>query len=697
MSRLFKVLAIVTIVLFLGNMSYAADTNEFGQLLDKIKTYDYGQSRADLIKTSDMIRDGCGKPEWKAMEKQLDDFLRTGASYAARDFVCRELSVSGTEASVPVLASMLTNEKYSDMARYALERIPGDSVNEALRQELSKAGGNAKVGIINTLGVRGDKKAVAALAGLVGDANQTIAVAAVAALGRIDDPCATDVIAKAEDKATGVLRTKLIDAYLQYADRLTAKGQKEAASAIYKKLYDVNETIPVRVAAVRGMMMTAVDKTGETVVEILKTGDPQMQTAAIGVLKDVVRQSSPQVANPPNEGRARTDVIKAAAGELAKLGVTQQAQLIGAFEDCGDRAALPAVLTAAKSTDEAVRIAALKAIGALGDVSTVEELIGTAVSAKGEEQKAAQNSLYRLKGDDVDEAILKRIPEAEPKSRVELIRSCEQRNVTAAVPVLMKQAKDADSNVRIESIKALRALAGPKDLAGLVELQLAASGAERTELEKTVVAVARRGPEEKGQAQVVLAALPQAKDLDAKCSLLSVLGRIGDPAAMPVLRDALGDKEEKLKDAAVRALSDWPTAMPAGDLLKVVKTSENPVHKTLALRGYVRLIGLDSDRPAEETIRMYKEAMSLAPGPAEKKMVLSGLGNLKSVESLQMAGEYLGDAELKDEAESAVVKISDSTMKKYPRETKELLQKVSTSSTNESLREQAQKLLKQGK
>jgi HEAT repeat protein len=681
MSRLFKVLVIVSIVLFFGNMSYAADTNEFGQLLDKIKTYDYGQSRADLTKMSDMIRDSCGKPEWKVMEKQLDDFLKSDANYAAKDFVCRELSVSGTEASVPVLASMLTDQNNADMARYAIERIPGDNVNEALRQELSKAGGNAKVGIINTLGVRGDKKAVAVLAGLISDANQTIAVAAVAALGRIDDPCATEAIAKAEDKATGVLRTKLIDAYLQCADRLTAKGQKEAASAIYKRLYDVNETIPVRVAAVRGMIMTAGDKTGEKVVEILKSNDPQMQTAAIGVMKDV----------------AKTDVIKAAAGELTKLGVTQQVQLIGAFEDCGDSAALAPVLTAARSTDEAVRIAALKAISVLGDVSTVDMLVGTAVSAKGEEQKAAQNSLYRLKGADVDEAILKKLPEAEPTARVELIRSCEQRNITAAVAVLMKQAKDADGKVRIESIKALRALAGPQDLVGLVELQLAASGAERTELEKTVVAVARKGPEEKGQAQVVLAAMPQAKDLDAKCSLLSVLGRIGAPAALPVLRDALGDKEERIRDAAVRALSDWPTATPAEDLLKVVKTSENPVHKTLALRGYVRLIGLESNRPAEETMKMYKEAMSLAANAADKKMVLSGLGNLKSVEALQMAAGYLEDTELKDEAESAVVKIAESTMKKYPRETKGLLQKVSTGTTNESVREQAQKLLKQGK
>ena len=171
-------------------MIYAADANEFGQLLNKIKTYEFSQSRADLIKISDMIHQASGKPEMKAMEKQLDDFLKSDASYAAKDFVCRELSVAATEASVPALASMLADEKVSDIARYALERIPGPAVDDALRKALPKASGNTKVGIINTLGVRGDKKAVCSLAGLIADANQTIAVAAAAALGRIDDPTA---------------------------------------------------------------------------------------------------------------------------------------------------------------------------------------------------------------------------------------------------------------------------------------------------------------------------------------------------------------------------------------------------------------------------------------------------------------------------------------------------------------------------
>ena len=699
MNRLFKIIAVITVI-FCGGCETAkmqketpapAASSAFGELLGKIKTYDFNQSRADTVKISDMIREASGKPEMKAMEKQLDDFLKSDASYAAKDFVCRELSVAGTEASVPVLSSMLTDGKVSDIARYALERIPGPAVDDALRKALSKANGKAKIGIINTLGVRGDKKAIEPLAKLTNDANETVAVAAVAALGRIDDRMATLEIAKVKDKAKGAVKTAATDAYLRCADRLVSKGQKEAAGVIYKDLYAAGEPMTVRVAAARGMILMAGDgstgltagKTSEVIVEMLKSADKPIQTVAIATLKEV----------------AKTDVIKAAAEQLTNLEGAQQAQLIWALADCGDKASLPTVLAATKNSHDFVRVAAFKAVGTLGDVSCVYMLVSVAASSGGEQQKAAQESLYRLKGADIDEAILKELPDAEPKAKVELVRSCEQRNIKSSVPVLMKTAKDADAKVRIESIKALRALAEPQDIGALIELQLAASGNDRGELEKTVVVVAKKIPEDKGQAASVLAALPATKDADAKCSLLSVLGKIGDEAALPVLRESLGDKEDEIKDAAVRALSDWPTAAPAADLLMVAQTSENQVHKTLALRGYVRLAGLKSSRPAEETMKMYKDAMALAADVSEKKMVLSGLGSTDSFEAMQMAADYLDDKDLKEEAEAAVVKIAEERAKNAPRvsaQTKDILQKVIDGTSNESVREQAKKLLKQG-
>ncbi len=159
----------------------------------------------------------------------------------------------------------------------------------------------------------------------------------------------------------------------------------------------------------------------------------------------------------------------------------------------------------------------------------------------------------------------------------------------------------------------------------------------------------------------MLAVLPNVKDNPNRASLLRVLGRIGDSSALPTLRTALSSREAEIQDAAIRALSDWPTSEPVPDLLKVAQTAENARYKILALRGFVRLLGLESSRSAEETIDLYKKAMDLAGDAQEKKRVLSGLAAAKSPAALNMAAAYLDDLALHLEAESAAVQIAQGT------------------------------------
>ena len=140
----------------------------------------------------------------------------------------------------------------ADMARYALERIPGAAVNAALREALLKTSGTAKVGIINSLGQRRDKKAVKELAKLVYDSDALTADAAAAALGKIASPGATKALAAARTKTKGKLRLVVLDSYLKCADRLAARGKKSEASAIYKQLS--GEPAPIGAAALRGMV-----------------------------------------------------------------------------------------------------------------------------------------------------------------------------------------------------------------------------------------------------------------------------------------------------------------------------------------------------------------------------------------------------------------------------------------------------------
>ncbi len=416
----------------------------------------------------------------------------------------------------------------------------------------------------------------------------------------------------------------------------------------------------------------------DMVIDALKSGDPQMQAGAIAIAREI-----------PGE-----EVTKALVGELANLSVTGQIQVLSALADRGDSAALPAVVKATEAEEGSVRIAALKALSRLGDASSVVLLTRTAANNTGELQKAARESLYRLRGAEVDDAILAGIGSAEPKEKVELIRSIGERNVVAGVQVLLKTAQDPDREVQRDSFKVLKVIADERYLPMLVELLMNVSiESVRSEAEKTVAAVARKISDKGRQAEAVLVVLASVRDVETKCFLLRVLGRIGSDSALPVLREALKNDDTEVKKTAVRALSMWPNQEPIEDLLKIAQSSDDETRRILALRGFVRLIGLDSEGKRKETIEMYRQAMGLAADVSEKKMVLSGLSNIKSLAAFQMAVTYLEDKALQQEAEVAVIEIAGGIYRDFPEQTEEVLKKVIQVSENSQSRQRAQRVV----
>jgi HEAT repeat protein len=424
----------------------------------------------------------------------------------------------------------------------------------------------------------------------------------------------------------------------------------------------------------------AQDEIIKLVMDELKSGDPERQTGAIAIVRDI-----------PGEA-----ITTALAEELPNLSPPVQVQVLSTLADRGDTTALPAVVASTKAADESVRVAALKAISQLGNASNIPLLAQRAAETRGAEQKAARDSLYRLRGADIDGAILQGLSSAQPKAKAELIRAVGERNITDGLDALLKTTKDEDRKVRAESFKVLKVIADPTDLPALVALVLdPVSDSDRKEAEKMVAAVAHKIDKAQPQAAAVLAVLPDVKDTADRASLLRILGRIGDNAAMPVLRTALADGDKTIQDAALRALCEWPTAGPVPDLVRVAETSDNRVHQVLALRGFVRLLALESDRPADETLKLYQKALNLAPSDAEKKRVLSGLGAAGSLPALEMVTGYLDDPVLKLEAESAAVQLARTLGAKHPQQCKDVLAKVIAGTGNDTIRQRAQDALKQ--
>lgn len=414
------------------------------------------------------------------------------------------------------------------------------------------------------------------------------------------------------------------------------------------------------------------------IMDELKSGDRERQTGAIALIRDI-------------PGPA---VTKALTEALPELSAPVQVMLISALADRGDAEALPAVVEVLEVEDESVRVAALKAIGVLGDTSCVSLLAKQAAQTRGQVRKAARDSLYRLRGEDVDSVILDALATAEPALKAELVRAIGERNITGGIETLLTTAKDENRKVRTESFKVLKTVAGPDDLPALVDLAMnLAAESDRREAEKTVAAVAHKIEEVDKQAAPVLAAWPNVKDPEDRASLLRILGRIGDNTALPTLRTALADENGDVRDAAVRALADWPTAEPLPDLLKIAQTSQDRVHRIVALRGFVRLIGVAEDLSDAQAIESYRKAMELAPSDNERKRVLSGVAQAGTPAALTMASTHLDDPSLQLEAASAVVRIAAQIGAAHPEPCKEALNKVIESTENEAIRGQAQAVL----
>jgi len=560
--------------------------------------------------------------------------LQSDATDAGKQFICRKLSIVGTDASVPVLAAMLpkkaTSEiEPSDMARYALERISGAAAGNALRGALGKTSGKVKVGIINSLGERGEAESAAVLAVLINDSDAAIATAATAALGHIGGEQAASALSEAMGKTEGQLRLVVVDAYLGCADKLVAAGKKKAALAIYDKLYAASEPAQIRIAALKGRVAASVGRRGTGVIlRAMEESDPSIRAAAIALTR----------------GRRGRRVPKALVKHLGEAPASEKVQVLAALADRGDKEALAAVVAAGKSDDVDVRVAVFGALAVLGDASVVDMLAQAAATTEGAEQKAARGALYRVAGAQVDKTILACLDKADVPVKVELVKSIGERNINGGVTVLLGTASNKAVEVRIESLKVLRAVAGPENLRKLLGLLAGAKeDAERNEAENTVAAVARKISEGPGRTEAVVNVLGSGKGTSVRSSLLKTLGKIGDDSGLDALRKALGDSDSGVRGTAIRVLADWSNAKAVDDLLGAAKSSSDQADRAVALRGYIRLIGRADKRTAEQKVEMYKSAMTLASSADVKKTILSGLSNVRISSALSMAVGYLDD------------------------------------------------------
>ncbi len=163
---------------------------------------------------------------------------------------CKKLSIVGGREAIAPMAALLDHPQLACYARFGMEPNPDPSVDEAFRAALPKLTGKLQIGVINSIGVRRDAKAVDALEKLIGHSDPGVAQAAAASVGMIGGPQASRVLQSALGRVKAPVFPVVARAALLCAEGLMAADRARALD-LYRELSAESMPKPVRLAALR--------------------------------------------------------------------------------------------------------------------------------------------------------------------------------------------------------------------------------------------------------------------------------------------------------------------------------------------------------------------------------------------------------------------------------------------------------------
>ena len=386
---------------------------DFDAILNAASEYEQGHSRAPLVSIAEHVRRATNDNAYRSeIEPKLAAALSADGTDQTKGFICRQLALIGTADSVRALADLLNDPALSHMARIALEKIKGPEATFALLDAVGAAQGDIRIGIINTLGARGDNRAANGLITRLAQANDPDMAAALAdALAQLATLQGADAILEAIDRDRTDAR--LIDALIRCTDKISQRGFTNQTVALYQNAQSRALNEQQRLATVRGITTARGSLAAPTLARLFTSEDQCERDLARELIRTI-------------QARGMT---KALVDRLGRMEGAAQALMAEALGMRGDAAAGPGVAKLLSSPDPEVRLAAIRALATIGAVGTGADLARFAAEAQEEEAAAARQSIYALRATGVDSALQAGLASAEPMVRVELLAALAHRRV----------------------------------------------------------------------------------------------------------------------------------------------------------------------------------------------------------------------------------------------------------------------------
>ncbi|MBP8304078.1 MAG: HEAT repeat domain-containing protein [Phycisphaerae bacterium] len=652
-------------------------------LLPLMSAEDVGSRYAPQILLQDM-GSYAGRPGAEAERLALAQVLvqtleKTKMENTVRNWFILQLERVGKAESVPLLAGLLSDEDRNtrDYARRALEKNPDAGATDALLKELAGAKeAGWKMGLIHALGERRASSAVKPLAQALSDSDPNVARAAARALSGIGGQDSVQTLLAVLAQPVGLVSADAAQGLIDMAGGMAAAKDTGGASRIFGLVYawagkTAAAPAGIQVAAATGLIVTDPDRGVSEAVALVQHENPRLRQAAI----QAVRMSA-----SPRATRALTAL-------LPKLHGDSQVQVLGLIGDLKDTSAEAAVVQVLASEDEVVSLAAANALGQLGTESSVKSLLDAAVSGQGSTQKAAQGCLAVMSSPHADALVKARAASGDARARAVAIEVLGQRRPEGTAPLLLAYAADADETVRAAAFRAMVHGADAIDLAALADLLVKAGGhGDLTAPVTALKAVLAKAPDKEAAGRTVIDRMNKAQG-QARLALLGCLPSVGGTTALQAVTEAVASPDEAVRDAGIRALTEWPDYEAVPALIDIASDAQASLnHYVLAVRGALRLIapqqsmgrglrqmggartgrGMGQPRDAadvESRSALCVRILDRARRIEEKRLAVAALATLPCEQSVNRLLELVQDESLKNEAALAAVSLAGAMLR----------------------------------
>lgn len=555
------------------------------------------------------------------------------ASLPGRQLACRLLHSCATEASVVALAPLLLDDEMAFPARFALEGVGGSAADLALLLALGRSDGDIRRGIIASLAARHTSAAVEPLLQLALRSDDATALAAVHALGGlVREPREVNALAALPFADSAALLEAQQEAFFSAIVRLHETGINLDEVVIPFPKMQARSTA-IGDLAVGVFLRMSPERAVQEILALFEIDDPIYQRRAATALGLLIEP----------EARAR---LVAHASELAP---DARALVIGGLAARDARDVLPLARAALTDDTHQLRLAAIDALGRLGDASDVPALLDLAPSDD-EIATVARAALARIPDSKADALLLAEFQRADSPLRARLPDIFVERGQRAAVGELLRAAPAASPEIAGECYRAIGALGLADAVTDLWEQWTHAAPPARPPIERAIVAIGRRVTDDSVTMQ--LTKHWTDKDPAVRPAVVEMLGGIGDRTALVFLVPLI---ETRPPDAeALRTLLAWrsPEALPDFQKLVGARKPADSLRQSL-WPTLVRLAEQHVRGNRREGLKSMEACLQLARTPDERHAVIAAVARHPHRLNLALLARWADDPQIATEAAAA--------------------------------------------